>query len=362
MPHFDMLHPARKLWRRRSIASAVPPRALVRRPARRERQLRARRPRGGHPRCRARSTMCRASRFRRGTSPTCARATWRRSTAVFEHNRLDLLSLAALTAIAAQMAAKGRPATPSPHEALAMGRIYARLGRWAEADACFSRAAGLGDAPWDVTESIDASIRADALRQLAIERRRRRRYDGRGGGLGAAAGGGRRARRPRRKRGGPSPSTTSIAHATSRRRGSSPSTRWRRNRIPRKPTRSGIGSRGSNASSVDPSRPLPWSNSPTRPGRRLTLAVSFAPWTATATRSARRHDAGTRRAALGRREGARLGRGRRAQGDGADARRHAPGRPTSIARRTRRRRCRPSSCARPTTSTSGTCATACRAT
>jgi tetratricopeptide (TPR) repeat protein len=96
--------------------------------------------------------------------------------AVFEHNRLDLLSLAALTAIAAGMAVEGPAGAPSPHEALAMGQIYVRLGRWDEADACFVRAAGLGAAPWDA-RAVDREIRADALRQLALERRRRHRYE-----------------------------------------------------------------------------------------------------------------------------------------------------------------------------------------
>ena len=68
------------------------------------------------------------------------------------------------------------------------------------------------------------------------------------------------------------------------------------------------------------------------------------------------------RAALGRREGAAVDRRRRAQGDDADARRHAPGDrhlppEGRVGRSTRR-----SSCARRTTSTTGTCATACRAT
>ena len=94
---------------------------------------------------------------------------------VFEHNRLDLLSLAAIAAIAAGMAGEGPAGAPTPHEALAMGRIYVRLGRCDEAETCFARAGGIGAAPWDA-RSIDPEIRADALRQLAIERRRRHRY------------------------------------------------------------------------------------------------------------------------------------------------------------------------------------------
>jgi len=174
MPHFDMLHPARKLWRRRNIAQ----------PSHRERWS------GGRP----------------GDSASCALGALEEAilgverfddvpgfeipsryfsylrtgdlaplAVVFEHNRLDLLSLAALTAIAARMAGEGPAGAPSPHEALAMGQIYVRLGRWEEADACFARAAGLGEAPWDA-RSIDPEIRAAALRDLALTRRRQHRY------------------------------------------------------------------------------------------------------------------------------------------------------------------------------------------
>ena len=175
MPHFDMLHPARKLWRRRNIAQ----------PSHRDRWS------GGRP----------------GDGASCALGALEEAilgverfddvpgfeipsryfkylrtgdlgplAAVFEHNRLDLLSLAAITAIAARMAGEGPGGAPSPHEALAMGRIYVRLGRWEEADACFARAAGIGEAPWDA-RTVDPEIRADALRQLALERRRRHRYE-----------------------------------------------------------------------------------------------------------------------------------------------------------------------------------------
>jgi hypothetical protein len=175
LPHFDMLHPARKLWRRRSIAP----------PSHRDRWS------GGRPGDGASCALGALEEAilgveRVGDVPgfeiPSRYFTYLRTgdlaplTAVFEHNRLDLLSLAALTAIAAQMADEGPGGTPSPHEALAMGQIYARLGRSAEADACFSRAAGLENAPW-VSPSVDASIRADALKSLALERRRRRQYE-----------------------------------------------------------------------------------------------------------------------------------------------------------------------------------------
>ncbi len=174
MPHFDMLHPARKLWRRRNLAQS----------SHRERWS------GGRP----------------GEGASCALGALEEAILgvervgdvpgfeipsryfhylrtgdlaplepVFEHNRLDLLSLAAMTAVAARMAGEGPAGAPTPHEALAMGRIYVRLGRCDEAETCFARAGGIGAAPWDA-RSIDPGIRADALRQLAIERRRRHRY------------------------------------------------------------------------------------------------------------------------------------------------------------------------------------------
>jgi len=175
MPHFDMLHPARKLWRRRNIAQ----------PSHRERWSDGRP--GDHASCALgalEEAILGVERFddvpgfeipsryfnylRTGDLSPLA--------AVFEHNRLDLLSLAALTAIAARMAGEGPGGAPSPHEALAMGQIYVRLGRSEEADASFARAAGIGGAPWDA-RTIDPEIRAEALRHLALERRRRHRYE-----------------------------------------------------------------------------------------------------------------------------------------------------------------------------------------
>ncbi len=174
LPHFDMLHPARKLWRRRNVP-----------PVSHRDRWSGERP-GDRASCALgalEEAILGVERFddvpgfeipsryfnylRTGdVSPLAA---------VFEHNRLDLLSLAALTAVAARMAGEGPAGAPSAHEALAMGHIYARLARWDEAEACFCRAAGLDEASWDA-RSVDAEIRADALRQLALERRRRHRY------------------------------------------------------------------------------------------------------------------------------------------------------------------------------------------
>jgi hypothetical protein len=175
MPHFDMLHPARKLWRRRSIG----------RPSHRDRWSDGRPGDGASCALGAlEEAILGVERFDDvpGFEIPSRYFNYLRTgdlaplTAVFEHNRLDLLSLAALTAIAAQMADEGPSGAGSPHEALAMGHVYGRLGRWSDADACFARAAGLGDAPWD-PRSVDRNIRADALRHLALERRRQHRYE-----------------------------------------------------------------------------------------------------------------------------------------------------------------------------------------
>ena len=192
LPHFDMLHPARKLWRRRGIAQA----------SHRERWS-GNRP-GENASCALgalEEAILGVQRFddvpgfeipsryfnylRTGDLAPLA--------AVFEHNRLDLLSLAALTAIAAGMAGEGPAGAPSPHEALAMGQIYVRLGRWDEADACFARAAGLGEAPWDaaVDRPRDPGGCAAPARPRAAAPAPLR---GGRGGVAAAARGGRRAR------------------------------------------------------------------------------------------------------------------------------------------------------------------------
>ncbi len=193
MPHFDMLHPARKLWRRRNIAQ----------PSHRERWS------GGRP----------------GEGASCALGALEEAILgvervgdvpgfeipsryfhylrtgdlaplepVFEHNRLDLLSLAAITAIAARMAGEGPAGAPTPHEALAMGRIYVRLGRCDEAETCFARAGGtrrraLGR---PVDRPRDPGGRPAAARDRAAPEASLR---GGRGGVAAPARGGRRGRR-----------------------------------------------------------------------------------------------------------------------------------------------------------------------
>ena len=130
-----------------------------------------------------------------------------------------------------------------------MGQIYERLGRLEEADACFSRAAGLGDAPWDA-ERIDPVIRADALRRLALHRRRQRRHDEAAAAWRALLDSGAAARTTSRKPAGRSPSTTSTARAISTPPGALPSTRWRPSTTRPRPTPCATGWRAWTASST----------------------------------------------------------------------------------------------------------------
>jgi tetratricopeptide (TPR) repeat protein len=89
--------------------------------------------------------------------------------AVFEHNRLDLLSLALVTARAAQLLEDGAPAARTAREALGMGRLYERGGMNVEAKSCFARATSIDDG--------GEELHAEALRAYAIVSRRLGHFD-----------------------------------------------------------------------------------------------------------------------------------------------------------------------------------------
>ncbi len=87
---------------------------------------------------------------------------------VLLHNRLDLLSLACVTARALRLLREGHTATRDPQECLGLGRELVRLGDPVRADACFEAAA---NAP-----VASVAVRAEALYALARRLRRARRY------------------------------------------------------------------------------------------------------------------------------------------------------------------------------------------
>ena len=87
---------------------------------------------------------------------------------VFEHNRLDLLSLAGLTARVSQLARQGPACASDPREALALGWLYARAGLDARARGAYERAV-------DLSVGIPA-IHVESLRVLAVALRHARQY------------------------------------------------------------------------------------------------------------------------------------------------------------------------------------------
>ena len=94
--------------------------------------------------------------------------------AVLEHNRLDLLSLAALTARLLHLAQAGPQAARDAREALALGRVYARAGLDARAREAFDHALETSAAS---VATVDRPIQIEALRSLAIAFRRARRFE-----------------------------------------------------------------------------------------------------------------------------------------------------------------------------------------
>lgn len=177
-PHLDMLHPARRLWRGRTRQFTV-----------------------DDPQC------CRLVSLERalfGFTRWNDVAGWEipsryfdylrsanvdRLDPVFEHNRLDLLSLAAVTARACHLVEQGPFASDDGHECLSLGRLYEQLRLGDRAEACFERALNLATASGNdegrgLIASCDyeadyerAAVRTEALRCLARRLRRQRRHD-----------------------------------------------------------------------------------------------------------------------------------------------------------------------------------------
>ena len=149
LPHIDMLHPARRMWR---VEDACRLSTL-------EEQLCGYVREGDVP---GFEIPARYFRYVHAGDP-------RPLTAVLEHNRLDLLSLALVTARAAQLLEDGPTAARTAREAIGMGRLYERGGMMSEAKSSFARAIEFKEA--------DEDLRAEALRAYAIVARRLHHYD-----------------------------------------------------------------------------------------------------------------------------------------------------------------------------------------
>jgi uncharacterized protein YprB with RNaseH-like and TPR domain len=92
---------------------------------------------------------------------------------VLEHNRLDLLTLAALASRLLYLARSGPAEASTAREALALGQVFARAGLEPQAREAFERALTLCAAP---VGAYDAT-RIEALRALALAWRRVRQFD-----------------------------------------------------------------------------------------------------------------------------------------------------------------------------------------
>jgi hypothetical protein len=172
LPHVDMLHPARRLWRGH--------------------------PAGGDEHAMFDAGGCRLTTLERtlcgfereGDVPGfeiperyfryVRTGDARPLAGVLEHNRLDLLSLALLTARAAQLVDDGPSAVRTAREAVGLGRLYQFAGRLDDARRCFGLACGLEAGAPSVplpAGSDGAELRADALSSFARLSRRARFFD-----------------------------------------------------------------------------------------------------------------------------------------------------------------------------------------
>jgi uncharacterized protein len=94
---------------------------------------------------------------------------------VVEHNRLDLLSLAALTTRMLHLVRGGPPCARDAREALALGRTYARAGLERRAQDAYGRTIELC-APGAIGAG-SSTVHVEALRALALASRRARNYN-----------------------------------------------------------------------------------------------------------------------------------------------------------------------------------------
>lgn len=151
MPHIDALHPARRFWPGDCSLVAL------------ERQLIDTRRLGDVAGC---EIPARYFQFIRSGNP-------RPLAAVLEHNRLDLLTLAALTSRLLHLARRGAESALDGREAHALGSMYTRAGLEPQARECFTRAVAMCSAPVGAFDQV----RIDSVRALALAWRRARQWD-----------------------------------------------------------------------------------------------------------------------------------------------------------------------------------------
>ena len=156
VPHFDMLHPARRLWRSRMAVDDRVEEGGCRLTALERTLLAVQRSND----VAAFEIPRRFFHFLRTGNPCPLEP-------VLEHNRMDLVSLAAITARAVRLAQNGAKACRDCTEALALGRLFERAGLLDRAEACYRRAAASGS----------FEVRGEALYRLGLRCRRDRRFE-----------------------------------------------------------------------------------------------------------------------------------------------------------------------------------------
>jgi uncharacterized protein YprB with RNaseH-like and TPR domain len=156
--HFDMLHPARRLWRAREETMKDASGEGGCRLGTLERVLCDVTRVGDIP---GMDIPARYFRFLRSGDA-------RPLEPVLEHNRLDLISLAAVCAHAVQLVEEGIPRCRDAAEALALGKVYERAGSVDRAIAAYQRAAA------DPSAHVDVVL--EAIYRLGLRLRRDRRF------------------------------------------------------------------------------------------------------------------------------------------------------------------------------------------
>jgi uncharacterized protein YprB with RNaseH-like and TPR domain len=160
LPHLDMLHAARRLWRRRPATAGPDPDDESCSLAVLEKHIAGVHRVGDVPGYEI------PSRFFRFVRDGDARPL----EAVLEHNRLDLLSLAAVLARALTLITRGPDAAATAQEAYGLARVYERAGAHENAEASLLRTMDFAR-----RVGVEPEVHADALRRLAWLRRRARR-------------------------------------------------------------------------------------------------------------------------------------------------------------------------------------------
>lgn len=157
VPHLDMLHAARRVWRGRPATSGQDPDEGSCSLAVLEKHLSGLHRVGDVPGFEI------PSRYFQFVRDGDARPL----EAVLEHNRLDLISLAAVMARVITLLARGPSVTATPQECFGLARVYERAGALENAEVALGRSIDMAR-----RVGTESEVHAEALRRLAWVRRR----------------------------------------------------------------------------------------------------------------------------------------------------------------------------------------------